>query len=256
MQINALWSKWVDTITTKINNITDVIVHKEFPKAALLELCNEHGMIVINSWQQNSIAIEVITSCPQTSHKDIKVQMELVEDIIKIHTTFLDPKIKGMVIFNILLPKDVAVSIMTKQGDIVIKDLNSNLHLETLQGDIKLINPHQTVQAKTALGNIFIRTDSIQATEKFDLTSDKGNIEFYTTDIINCSLHAYALQGKVISEIPITLDSQTTLLNPEIWKNFKQVVHGRIGTAISHVNILAHYGSISILPYMKQNDLF
>jgi hypothetical protein len=92
LQVNAFWSKWFDTIAAKINNITDVILHKEFHKAKKLELHNETGSIVINSWKQDSIAIEVITSCPESTHRDIKIDMECLDEIIKIHTIFKDEK--------------------------------------------------------------------------------------------------------------------------------------------------------------------
>jgi len=257
LQVEAsFWSKCVDTITTRLNNTTDIIVHKEFPKAKHLELHNQSGTIVINSWKQDYIAIEVITSCPETSHKDIKIDMELIHDTVQIHTIFTDEKIKGSVVFNILLPKNTEVTITTKQGDIIIKDLDNKLNLETLHGDIKLVSPHAHLQAKTESGNILIRTDSIESGKEFNLTSDKGNIEIYTTQEINSYVHASALQGKIISDLPITLDSITTTLNADAWKKFRQCVNGTIGHPASKLTMTAHNGSISILPYMKQNDIF
>lgn len=256
LQIDAFWSQWFNTITAKINNTTDVIVHKEFHNAKRLELNNETGTIVINSWKQDSIAIEVITSCPETSHKNIKIDMECIHDVIKIHTIFIDENIKASVIFNILLPKNTDVIINTKQGDIVIKDVNCKLDLTTLDGHIKLINPHDSLQAKTENGNILIRTDSIENSKTFNLTAEKGNVEIYTTQAINTYVQASALQDKILSDIPITLDSYTTILNADAWKHFRQSVHGSIGDPLSKLNITAHDGSISIMPYMKQNDIF
>ncbi|MDP3788348.1 MAG: hypothetical protein Q8Q60_03485 [Candidatus Chromulinivorax sp.] len=255
-QVDALWPKWVDTLAAKISNTTDVIVHKEFHKVKRLELSNENGTIVINSWKQDSVAIEVITSCAQASHKDIKVDIESMHEVIKIHTIFTDEKIKGTVVFNILLPKNVDVIVGTKQGDIIIKDVNSDLNLETCHGDIKLVNPHDTLRAKTGEGNILIRTDSIERSKQFNLIANKGDIEIYTTPAINTYLHASALQGKVISELSIVLDSKITTLNADAWKSFRQNVHGIIGEPLSQLNITAHNGSIAIMPYMKQNDIF
>ena len=150
--LNAFCGKWVDTLSAKINNTTELIMHREFPKVQRLELNNEQGSIVINSWKQNTIAIEVITSCPETSIKDIKIDMEHIDDSVKIHTVFTDPKLKGSVVFNILLPKNTDIIITTKQGDIVIKDINGSINLETNTGDIKLLNPRQDLQAKTTHG--------------------------------------------------------------------------------------------------------
>lgn len=256
LQVDAVWPKWIDTLAAKINNITDVILHKEFQKAVRLELANENGTIVINSWKQDSIAIEVITSCAENLHKDIKVDMECINDIIKIHTIFTDEKVKGTVVFNILLPKNIDVIISNKQGDIIIRDVTSDLNLETCNGNIKLVNPHDTLRAKTGDGNILIRTDAIEKSKQFNLIADKGDIEIYTAPTINTYLHASALQGKVVSEIPITLDSKTTTLDAQAWKSFRQTVHGIIGEASSQLNITAHNGSVAIMPYMKQNDIF
>lgn len=255
-QVDAVWPKWIDTIASKMSNTTDVIVHKEFTKVHRLELNNECGTIVINSWKQDSVAIEAIISCPQPAHKDIKVDMECIDHILQIHTIFTDEKIKGNVVFNILLPKHIDVIIGTKQGDIIIKDMHSDLNLETCSGTIKLINPHDTLKAKTGDGNILIRTDCIEKSKQFNIIADKGDIELYTTPAINTYLHATALQGKVTSELSITLDSTTTTLDAQAWKNFKQNVHGILGEPLSQLNITAHNGSVAIMPYMKQNDIF
>ena len=82
LQVNAFWPKWVDSLAAKITNTTDVIVHKEFYRAKRLELSNATGTIVINSWKQDSVAIEVITSCNEISHKDIKVDMVCIHEVI------------------------------------------------------------------------------------------------------------------------------------------------------------------------------
>lgn len=256
LQVEAVWPQWIDTLAAKITNTTDVIVHKEFHKVQRLELSNECGAIVINSWKQDSVAIEIITSCVQTSHKDIKIDIECIDHVIKIHTIFTDEKLKGTVVFNILLPKNIDVLIGTKQGDIIVKDVTSDLNLETCDGDIKLVNPHDTLRAKTGDGNILIRTDSIEKSKQFNLTADKGDVEIYTTPAINTYLHASAPQGKVVSDLPITLESTTTLLNADAWKNFRQNVHGIIGEPLSQLNITARNGSIAIMPYIKQNDIF
>ena len=256
LQVDAFWSKLINNISTRINNTTDIIQHKEFSQANQIELNNHHGTIIINSWKQKSIAIEVITSCSENSHKNINVSMEQIKDTVKINTIITDDTIKSSVVFNILLPKNTNLKITTKQGDIIIKDVNSNLKLETLDGDIKLVNPHDSLEAKTENGNIIIRTDSIEDSKEFNLTSDKGDIEIYTTQAINTSLHASALQGKIMSDLPITLDSKTTTLNAEAWKSFKQTVHGIIGDPASILNMTVHNGSITIMPYMKQSDIF
>jgi hypothetical protein len=250
LSIDAFWSKWADAITAKISNSTDVIVHKEFKKAKQLELHNTTGTIVINSWKQDSIAIEIITSCPQTSHKAIKIDTQQLEETVIVHTIFTDEKIKGSVVFNILLPAHTDLAIFTKQGDIIIKDVHGCMNLETLHGTMTLINPHTTLDAKAHEGNIIIRTDSILADKEFNLESGKGDIEIYTTSALQTYLHASAPQGKVLSQIPITLESKTTQLNADAWKNFRQSAQGTIGQPLSKLNIMAHNGSISIMPYL------
>ncbi len=256
LQVQAFWPKWVDTITAKITNTTDVIIHKEFAKVGRLEITNQHGAIIINSWQQNSIAIEIITTCVATYHKDIKIDIEQIDDVIKIHTIFLDEKIKGSVVFNILLPQKTDVNLNTKSGDIIIKEIHGTLDLLTGEGNIKLINPHQSLQATTDNGSIIIRTDTFTPTAQCTLISTKGDIQLYTTPTLNSSINASAPQGKIISDIPITLESITTLLNNEAWKHFKQNVHGAIGNPLADIKMYAHNGSISIMPYLQQTDIF
>jgi DUF4097 and DUF4098 domain-containing protein YvlB len=254
--LHSFWNKWVDTISAKINNSTELIMHKEFPKAQLIEINNEQGSIIINSWKQDSIAIEVITSCAEAVLKDIKVDIEYIDNSIKIHTIFVDPKVKGSVLFNILVPHKINIVVVTKQGDIVVKDVYGKLNLQTVSGDIKLLNPHENTEAKTSAGSIIIRTDLINPNKEFNLETDKGNIEFYTTTTIHTRLLASALQGKITSDLPITLTSKITKLDAAAWKEFRQVVDGSIGTSTSTLNMTALNGSIAILPYTKQNDIF
>lgn len=254
--LNAFWGTWVNTLSAKINNITELIMHREFPKAQRLEINNEQGAIVINSWKQDTIAIEVITSCPESSVKDIKIDIEHIDNSVKIHTIFTDPKLKGSVVFNILLPKDTDIIITTKQGDIVVKDINGSINVETNTGDIKLLNPRQNLQAKTTNGSIIIRTDQIDANKEFNLTAEKGNIELYATQTINTKVHASALNGKVTSDLFINLDSKMTKLDATAWREFRQVVQGSLGQPTSKLTMTADNGSIIILPYTKQNDIF
>lgn len=254
--MHSFWNKWVDTVVTKINNTTELIMHKEFPKAQLISINNEQGAVIINSWKQKTIALEIITTAPQATIKDIKIDIEYIDNSIKIHTTFLDPKIKGSVLFNILVPHDTNVTVHTKQGDIVVKDVYGTLELATDTGNIKLLNPRHNLQAQTGNGSISIRTDSIEADKVCNLETDKGNIEFYTTTTINTHVHACAAQGKITSDIPITLTSKTTKLDAAAWKEFRQTINGSIGTPTSILHMTAHNGCIAILPYTKQNDIF
>lgn len=255
LQADSFWSKWIDTIAAKITNSTDLIVHKEFDHAKKLELHNLNGSIVIHSWKQNSIAVEVIISCPEPFHKDIKVDMECIDDIVTINTIVADEKIKGSVLFNILVPTTTNISIVTKQGNISLKDVSNTIDIKTGYGDISIINARDTIQAITEHGTILIQTDYIEKSKESTMISYKGNIELYTTQTINSYIQASALQGKVISDIPITLDSQTTTLDAKAWKKFKQMVHGTIGNHESKINIVAHNGSISIMPYLQQNTI-
>lgn len=254
--MGGFWNKCVDTIYSKINNTTELIMHKEFAKAQSISITNEQGAVIINSWKQTTIALEIITTAPQASIKDINIDIESIENSIKIHTTFLDPKIKGSVLFNILVPHDTNVTINTKQGDIVVKDVYGALELVTKSGDIKLLNPRDNLQAQTGNGSICMRTDTIEADKIWNLETDKGNIEFYTTATINTHVHAHAAQGKITSDIPITLTSKTTKLDAAAWKEFRQSVDGSIGTPVSTLHLTAGNGSIAILPYTKQNDIF
>jgi len=254
--IHAFLNTWFDSISAKINNTTELIMHREFSKAQRLEINNEQGSIIINSWTQSIIAVEVITSCPEASLKNIKTDMQHINDCIKIHTTFTDPKSKGSIIFNILVPKDIDIYVTTKQGDIIIKDTHGSLQLQSDCGDIKLLNPLKNITAQTINGSIIIRTDCIEQDKEFNLTTKKGNIELYTTPIINVRLHAHALNGKITSDLPVTLDSKTTKLDAAAWKEFRQFVQGSIGIPLSKLTMHSDHGSISILPYTKQNDIF
>ena len=254
--LHAFLGTWVDNISAKINNTTELIMHREFPKAQRIEIHNEQGAIVINSWKQDTIAVEMITSCSISSLKDIKVDMEHINKSVKIHTIFTDHKIKGSVSFNILLPRDTDIIITTQQGDIVIKDMNGSLQIQSVSGDIKLLNPRHNVQAKTINGSIIIRTDQIEKNKEFNLETEKGNIELYATQTINTCVYARALNGKVTSDLFITLDSKITKLDATAWREFRQVVHGSLGEPTSKLNMTADNGSIIILPYTKQNDIF
>jgi DUF4097 and DUF4098 domain-containing protein YvlB len=244
--LHASWSKWMDTLTTKFNMAYDVIVHKEFQKAKQLELHNITGSILIKSWKQNSIAVEIISSGSPSFQKNIKIDSEQIDDLVKIHSIFMDEKIKGTVIFNILLPENIDLAIFTQQGDIIIKDLYGSMNIQTLKGSINLHNPHANIDAKTYDGNIIIHTDFIDHAKIFNLESGKGDIEIITTPLLQTYFEASAPQGKVLSQIPITLESKTTLLNADAWKNFRQSAQGVIGKPQAKLTCIAHNGSILI----------
>lgn len=248
-QADASWTKFVDAVNSKFSSITDEIVHKEFTSAKRLEISNETGSILINSWKQNFIAIEAIVSCSSNMHKQIKVAMESANDTVFIKTLFADDKTKGTIIFNILLPEHIDLALTTKQGDIVIKDVFGALDVKTLQGNVTITNPCTNLKAHTEQGSITIHTHLIQPNHQFEISSTKGDINIYSTPTINVDLQAHAPQGKVTSQIPVSLHSTTTLLNHQAWKHFKQYVHGAIAEPLSRLYIRANQGSIAIMQY-------
>ena len=246
------WPKWLDGISEIFTHNTDNIIHKEFSKASRMELFNENGAIIINSWQQNSIAVEIIVKATESCQKSITIDTKEEDGIVKLQTMFADDKTKGTVTYNILVPKDTDIKLLTKQGNIVVKNIAGNIDAETENGKIKVINAHNNVTLKALYGDISMRTNKILAGKEVYVTTEKGTIKMCLTESVNSTISATAPSGKVTSEVPITLDKKKTTLNPKAWKAFKQEASGSLGKPESSIIATNHCGSIIIMPYIQK----
>lgn len=247
----GLWPDWLDTIVSKLYNTTDLIVHKEFYDIDNFYLDNHHGPIVIHSWKQNYIALEIISTCADQAHKYNKISYAVDNKNLIIQTTLADEKIKCSVTFNILAPENMHMFIKTGQSDISINDVSGSINAMTKYGNIKLINPYQPNEITTNHGSITIRTEKISPTAVPHIVCDKGSIFLYTTPSIRVKIQAQALQGTVTSQIPITITPITTQLNQQAWKRFRQEVTGFICEPLAHLTMTARQGSIFIAPYLE-----
>lgn len=243
--------KFFDKVISKFSKTVEESSQEEFLKIKKIELLNQNGSIIITSWEQKTVALEVIKKGSEENLKDIKIDKQIIDDILQINN-ITDPSIKHDVCFNILVPTNISLKLATQSGIILISQVEGPIEAENDNGHIKIKNCNNNIKAETAQGNISLKTTSIKKKKEISLHTKKGSIKVYLHQDIDVEIDAKAPHGKVSSELEISLYPFTTKLNPKAWSDFKKQAHGVIGTnKDSTVYATTDHGSITIMPYTK-----
>lgn len=248
------FNKFFDTVVSKFKRSKEDIIQKNFTDIQRIELLNTSGDIIITSWKQKTVAIEIIKKVYDETTEKVQVQCHPVEGILQIKTILTDPKIQGEVTYNILTPQNTELKIATKDGNIIIKDIQETIDAYTKYGFIKVRNSQKTTKLISEHGNISFKSNHIKKSSDINISTEKGNITLYLAQDIHLLIDAFAPHGKVTSEVPILLNKKLTTLNPQAWKLFKQEAKGTIGQPDATLSATTHNGSITILPYVKSYD--
>ncbi len=245
-------------ISTKISSFfsrsKEKIVHQEFNDVTRLEISSSHATVIIESWKQKCVLVELKTKGTPAFLDNIHLKNIKDGATLQISTTVDDEKIAGTAALRILVPKNIAINVSTTDGAITIKKISGPLELNSNRGNISVFSGSNTIIAKTVHANILIQRKKIQSDHALNISSQHGNITLAVPQDINADLQAHTKSGKIISDLFITLHSQTIQLHEEIFKNMHHHVHGMIGQPMIHINpatilLSTDFGTIKIYGY-------
>jgi len=250
----------ISKVPTKVSNFftksKEEIIHQEFNSIKNIELTNIYGNISVESWKQPCIMVEQRKKGNAEFMKNSKFKTHIDEHTLHAQTEIKN-SCRGAFNIRILLPENVSLKLKTNNGSIAIKAHNGPIDLVSNQGNITIVNGNNTVIAHTVQGNITVQRKTIKQDHCLNLQSDHGAVTLMIPQELEAEIEAHTNHGKIMSDIFITLQSQTVQLNEQTFKNMKNHIQGWIGQSSCKENpatilMKSNDGIISILPYSNK----
>lgn len=236
-------------------NKKETIIHQEFKNIKQLELLCEQGNLSIHTWKQSSTMIELKKIGSPTQILQTDIDFLQYKDLLQIKTENKDKKHLAIIHINIIVPEETSVKIEIKQGNIFIKNLSGTIQAQTDIGNIDIIDGFQDITAYSKRGNITLQRENMIKTEWISACTENGNIFLQIPQHINSKVLAEAKNGKIYSDLLVTLQSKTTKLTDEIYKQQRHKLNGIISkdentTASGTINLKTNHGIIKIKNYV------
>ena len=248
-----------ERISCFFGHCKEEIIHKEFNNIKNLEVLCEHGDVLVETWQQPCVLIELKKSGTKEFLEHATITCHQKNSVLQATSIIKeDCQKEGTLSLRILVPSSISLKIKATQGHITIKNVLGTIEALTESTDISIFNGAQDIIATTTDGNIFIQQETITPNSCINAQNTNGNITWSIPQNISCELQAQSEFGKISSDLFITLYPQTIQINEESFNHFKHYVHGSICQKIdskkeSLALLKTDYGSINITNTSLQN---
>jgi hypothetical protein len=275
-------------ITSFLNNYKlEKVDQRELSAESIknVSINNINGPITIKTWKKNSILLK--TTKRAKKEEDLQC-IKIVADASKadhlaITTKYLNPKLAGLVEYELLVPAslDVIVSI-SENGDASIKDVHGTITVVTndnitisnskkltsartlKKGNVQITNTMGPVDVHTHYGNITgeniahdfnahstsgkvtVAYKKLPSTSSIDLKTTSGHITLALPTDTNAEIKGHTTHGTLISDHVITLKPYATQLNSFAWNKFKKEVDGIIGSGEATIALHSIKGNVKI----------
>jgi len=120
---------------------------------------------------------------------------------------------------------------ITAKGSIFINQAEGPVTATTCKGPITIMQSQNNVTAKTHCGRIRVYCKQLLPQHELWLQTKNGLIQLYAPTTINARLRAKTEYGTFSSQLPVTVNEFTTLLDTSAWKRFRQEISGILGVS-------------------------
>lgn len=231
------------------------VIHQEFKDIKTLELLCEQGNISIHTWKQSTTMVELKKLGSVTQLSQTTIDFLPYDDMLQIKTECNDKKNIATIHINIIVPEQTSVKISIKLGNIFIKNLSGEIQANTDSGNINIIDGSQDVSVRSKRGNIMLQRENMIDTEWISAITENGDIIVQIPQHINSKIIAEAKNGKIYSDLLVTLQSKTTKLTDEVYKQQRHQLDGIItkdenAKVAGTIHLETKHGIIKIKNYM------
>ncbi|MGB8367198.1 MAG: DUF4097 family beta strand repeat-containing protein [Candidatus Babeliales bacterium] len=269
------------------------ILQKEYviEKQGTVVIENIDGPITITTgWKKNTIFLKATKKSNKPDQLALIniIDKQVTPDKLLIKTEYRQPKTKGMVEYELIVPTDLRlqisvnhgsvkiqemqgpISVKTVQGNIEIAKTNNVIHTEAIKsgsimidqsigpisatahhGDIIITHANQSILATTNKGHIFVACVDIPSTGSIRLETHTGPITLALPTTTNATFQGKTIRGTITSDHYLTLKPCTTKLNTMAWSRFKKEIDGIFGTGEAEIKCRNHHGNIKIVETAK-----
>lgn len=212
-----------------------------------ITLNNQNGAIKVTSWNKPALMVEAIKRGSDEEIENTTFSVSVQEDMVTITTETLNDQQKTAAIdYTLIIPRTAPLNIRSNSGNITLYESNANIDLQTLRGSIKIENATKSIRAQAPRGEVTIEQPEFSRDGSIFVEAER-NISLVLPENANALVHAHAPQGKIYSEIYVTLDPITTKLDKDAYKLLQHSIRGTMGAGGAPVTLESTRGSITIL---------
>lgn len=213
-----------------------------------LNLENLQGDITIKGWNQKQVLIEAVKIGADEEIKNTELVVNLDKDILTISTKQNKPKQNIKINYLIMAPEKTNLNISTQIGQISVKLIQGRVSAIVNNGSIKINNSVSSVMAKIDNGLIKLKQKELNSTDAIFLEALSGDINLFLPKKATGTLNAHTGKGKILSDIPVTLNPVNMRLNSDAWEYLKKNINGFLNSSQSGapINLDTMKGSITI----------
>jgi hypothetical protein len=237
-------------------------------KTASLQIQHDvPGSIAIQGWHQNHIAVSIqkythtdddadriTTTLTQTEYGVITLAILENEALHKRVQVDITVHIPHHIATTIMAQNEVSIThtdnsirVETEKGNVTTQKTRGKLYLKTNKGDIHctesygainvqtergnitIAESYQSIDAKTARGIITVDCARVPSTARIELSTKKGSLTLAVPESTNAHLIADTTRGTVTSNLLITIERHTMVLNSGTYQDLQRHIRGIIG---------------------------
>lgn len=224
---------------------------QEFPCGAQphITITNQRGEIKVTTWGQPKI---VVQSTKQASSESLlpeitqSIEYKPDEQSLALATAFPSEGTTSLD-YNLVVPRESNLTIVAGQGSIKIKEPAGVIKATTEQGDVKITDPVGNTSVITDEGSVTIHLKEFPETASLFITIGTGTVTLKTLAGLQAKLVAKTPSGSITSEMPVTLDARSMLLNKENWKEAARDVQATLNGGTAPITIAVQKGDVHLV---------
>ncbi len=191
----------------------------------------QQGTVKVKGWDKKSISIEITQKGSPEALENTIVTInkdKLPRELSCTVTPKNEKKQVAQVTLQAYVPFNCDLTVQSQKGLVKTKNLTRAQSIYADDGNIEIVLTKFSVDS-----SVFVH-------------SKKGSISIEAPKKIQAQLAASTLRGTITSELFITLQPQTTLLDKDYWHRVKKEVNGFLGDGGAPITLEAEYGDIKI----------
>lgn len=253
---NTLYSITFKNITTWAYGYKEERFYKKYSfeqqenQRRQLVIINNHYncTIVIKSWSLPKIAIDAVKSAREKDLSKISMAIEVNGHVASIKTLGQDTFHQGIIDFNIIVPQETDIKIISTRGTIKIKNIDGIIEIKLEQGSIDILHASNSLFLMNNNGPVKASLRHIAPTNQIMINA-QGSIELAIPLDAQADIHAKTINGQIHSDHYLTLKPITIKLNQQTWTKLTREISATLGAGGTQINLSSEHGPIKLLEY-------
>lgn len=182
------------------------------PSGGRFSLTNVNGSVEVRGWQRDEVHARAVkrSRTDPADESRVTIDVEAKPGSVAIITRYpeADP-VDVTVEYTIEVPaRLLQTNIQTVNGDIRVRDLETDGELRTINGDLEVLNGAGHVGARTTNGNVRLELAHLgDGSDPIRVETVNGSVALELPASVGAELHAHSLNGDFHSDLPLEVQA-------------------------------------------------